>query len=236
MEPRADVRLVRHALIKKGSGLAERFLSDDFEDDSIELITAVIEPELTFFEVQVEGSFRDTMELHQPPFRERPEGLDAVDVGPATSEFVLSVLHPEVLLVAEIDQAVIPAPSVGVNDAVEADSSPDNGLQRGFSAVGDDLGVDHSISLEDSKNRCLSSGSAASLALDALAAKIGFIDFDFPGKGRFVFAKLGDSLSDKAIVSVNRVAVEASDGCSLASVQIQGETAYQLPEFGLRNS
>jgi len=176
------------------------------------------------------------MELHQTPFRERPEGLDAVDMGPATSKFVLTVLHPEVLLVAQIDQAVVPSPSVGVNDAVEADSSPDNGLQRGFSAVGHDLGVDHSISLEDSKNRCLASGSAAPFALDTLAAEIGFIDFDFSGKGRFVFAKLGDSLADEAIVSVNRVAVEASDGCSLTSVQIQGETAHQLSEFGLRNS
>lgn len=176
------------------------------------------------------------MEFHQAPLGKRPEGFDAVDMASAASKLVLPVMDSVVLLVAQIDEAVIAPPAIRVDDAVEVDPSPDNGLQRGLSAIRDDLGVDFSVSLEDAEDRCFAGGSTASFALDSLAAEVGFIDFDLTGKRRFMLAQFGDSLSDEVEVAIDRVAVEASKGSGLAGVQIEGVTAHQLPELGLGNS
>ena len=216
-----------------GSGLAERVLSDDFEDDSIELVSPIVEPELALLEVQVEGFSRDAMELHQPSFRKGPEGLDAVDVAAATGEFVLPVLDPVVLLVAEIDEAVIAPPPIGMNDAVLVDSAPDNGLQRGFRAIRHDLGVDLPLSLEDSEHWRFAESPASTFALNPFAAEVRFVDFDFAREGRLPLTKLGNSLSDEKVIAVDRIAVEASERGGLTGVQVQGETPYEMPEFGL---
>lgn len=176
------------------------------------------------------------MELHQPSFRKGPEGLYAVDVAAATGEFVLPVLDPVVLLVAEIDETVVAPPTIGVDDAVQIDFAPDNGLQRGFRAIGYDLGIDFPLSLEDSKHWRFAVGSAPSFPLDSLAAEIGFVNFDLTGEGRLSLAKFGNSFSDEVIVAVDRVAIETSESGRLAGVQVQGEAPYEMPEFGFRNS
>lgn len=67
----------------------------------------------------------------------------------ATGEFVLPLLDAVVLFVAKIDETVLAPPTIGVDDAVQIDSAPDNGLQRAFCATRHDLGVDLPLSLED---------------------------------------------------------------------------------------
>jgi len=176
---------------------------------------------------------RHAVKFHEPPFGKRPKGLDSVDMASATSELVLSVLHPKVLFVSEIDQAVISPPAIRMNDAVEADSSPNDGLQRGLCAIRDDFGVDPAISLEYAENRCLAGSAAASLAFDASAAEVGLVDLDFSHERGLVLAKLGNPRPDEVKIAIDGIAVETGEGSCLASVQIQGETPCQMPEFGL---
>lgn len=183
--------------------------------------------------MQVESLPRDTIELHQTSFRKGPEGLDAIDVAAATSKFVLPVLDTVVLLVAKFDEAVVAPPTIGVDDAVQIDSAPDNGLQHGFRAIRHDLGVDLPLSLEDSKNWGFAVSPASSFALDSFAAEVGFVDFDLAVEGRLPLTQLGNSLSDEKVIAVDRIAVEASESSGLAGIQVQGETPYEVPEFGL---
>jgi hypothetical protein len=75
--------------------------------------------------VQVEHARRDTVELLEPVLGEAPEALDPVDVTAATGELVGRVVDPEVLRVPDIDQAVVAAPAVAVDDRVECDSAAD---------------------------------------------------------------------------------------------------------------
>jgi hypothetical protein len=76
-----------------------------------------------------------TTETYHPGFCKPPEPLDTVDMGAASDEFVLPVIDPKMLSIADIDQTIVSTPAIRVDDAVERDTSPDNALQRGFAAV-----------------------------------------------------------------------------------------------------
>jgi len=115
----------------------------------------VVEPELGLLQVQVERMSSHAVELRQPPFGKAPEALDAVDVALAAGELALVVIDPQVPGVADIDQAVVPSPAVRMHDAVEAHPAADRPQQRGFSAVGYDLGVDAAMGLVKGKGRLL---------------------------------------------------------------------------------
>ena len=88
----------------------------------------MIKPPLALFEMQVEGLFVDAFESMQSHFGKAPECLDAVDVRPATNEFTLAVMHPEMLFIPNINKAVIPSPSVAVDDAPCIYTTSNNGL------------------------------------------------------------------------------------------------------------
>ena len=81
-----------------------------------------------FLEMQVEGVSGQSLELGEPDLGDTPEALDAVDVDGLAHELVLAVIDAEVA-VAEIDEALIAGPAIGVNDGVGVDLAADNPLQ-----------------------------------------------------------------------------------------------------------
>jgi hypothetical protein len=93
-------------------------------------------------------------------------------------ELILAVTDPEMFSVTDINQAIISAPAIRVDDAVEGDRSSDNALQRGFAAVSNNLVVNTTIALEDAKNGSFAKRATSAFALDAPGAEIGFVHFD----------------------------------------------------------
>lgn len=83
----------------------------------------MVKPELTLLEVQVERVVADAVELRQASLGEAPEALNAVDVSPAVYELVLPMLHPEVLLITDVDQTVIASPPVRMDHHRRFDSA-----------------------------------------------------------------------------------------------------------------
>ena len=116
--------------------------------------------------MQVEGVFRQALELSEPDFRHAPEPLDAVDVDGAPHEFILGMVNAE-MAVAEIDQAVVAAPPIGVDDGARVDPAADDALECGLRAVRDDLGIDMALPFEDAEDDGLAVGAAPPPALDA---------------------------------------------------------------------
>lgn len=57
------------------------------------------------------------VKLDQPALGTAPEALDAVDMHGAASEFIVAMIDPKMLVKAHIDQAVIAAPAISVDDA-----------------------------------------------------------------------------------------------------------------------
>ena len=85
-------------------------------------------------EMEVEGGFRQALEFGQPDFGQAPEALDAVDMDGALGELVPGMIDAEVAI-AEIDQAVVATPAIGVDDGARVHPAADNTLERGLRAV-----------------------------------------------------------------------------------------------------
>ena len=88
----------------------------------------MIEPKLTFFEMQVEGAGGHATETNQACFRVPPESFNAVDVSTTFGKFVLAVIDAQMLSKTNIDQAVVATLAVRVDDAFQLDSAPYNRL------------------------------------------------------------------------------------------------------------
>lgn len=83
----------------------------------------MVEAELGLLEVEVEGAAGDPLELGEAMLGEGPEALDAVDVVRAHGELVGAMVDTKMPGIAEIDQAVITAPAVGMDHGIEWDFS-----------------------------------------------------------------------------------------------------------------
>ena len=66
-------------------------------------------------EMEVEGVFRQALELGQPDFGQAPEAFDAVDMNGSFRKLVAGMFDADVAI-AEIDEAVVAAPAIGVDD------------------------------------------------------------------------------------------------------------------------
>src|SRR5437762_2086606 len=98
---------------------------------------------------------RDTMKLLQAMLGETPETLDAVNMVCATRELVLPMIDSIVLRVADINQAIVAAPPVRVDDRLRGNATANNGLQSSLLAVGHDLRIDTAFALQEAEDRCL---------------------------------------------------------------------------------
>ena len=87
----------------------------------------MIEAPLGLLEVEMEGVLWQSLELGQPDLGHSPEAFDAIDVDRAAGEFIPRMVDPEVA-VAEIDEAVVTAPAVGVNDGAWVHPAADDPL------------------------------------------------------------------------------------------------------------
>ena len=65
--------------------------------------------------MQIEGGFSHAAKLHQANFGVAPEALDAVDMVAADGEFVLAMLDSIVLLLTQIDDAIVGPKAVGMD-------------------------------------------------------------------------------------------------------------------------
>ena len=80
-----------------------------------------------FFQVQTESVFGQALELGEADFRHAPEAFDSIYMDRPSCELVLGMVDAA-MPVAEVDQSVIAAPSVGVDDGPGIDIAPDNAL------------------------------------------------------------------------------------------------------------
>lgn len=93
----------------------------------------------------------DPVELGESSFRETPEVFNPVDVdaGALFRELIVTMVDPKMFVIAHIDESVVSTPSIRVDNRRGINFPFNNGLERRFLAVGDDLGVHVSIPLDD---------------------------------------------------------------------------------------
>ena len=183
--------------------------------------------------MQEKGCLANTSELGKASFRVAPKAFYAIDMATLIGKFIVPVVDPEMLLIAYINQAVIATPSIGMDDAFDADSTSDNRLKRGTAAIRHDLGIDLALALEDAKDNGFTACAAASEALDSSRPEVAFINFDFSENWGLSLAVLSDSLAQGHEIPVHGISVQASHQGDLGGIQIKGKELQELPEFGL---
>ena len=136
---------------------------------------SIIESKLTLFKVQIEGRFSHTAKLHEAYFGKAPEAFDAVNVIGADGKFIVRMVDSIVLLVAQIDDAVIGPKPVGMDGRKHIDFAFDNRIKRFTRAIRNDLGINLSVSFVDAENDSFAVSSTATLAANTPCTKIRFV-------------------------------------------------------------
>ncbi len=142
----------------------------------------------TFSQVQIESLRRHAVEPLQAAFGIRPETFYFVDVNIADSKNIVRVIDSQMFGITDIEQSVITAPAVRMNDRIQSNAPANNVLQRFLSRVRNNLSINFTVSLIDAEDDLLAAGSTPALASNAACSEIKLIDFDFAtGKWRRAF-------------------------------------------------
>jgi hypothetical protein len=153
----------------------------------------------------------------------------------ALGELIVVVIDTKVT-VAQIDQTVVTAPAIGVDDRGDIDPAADNALQSGSGAVRHDLGVDLARPLEDAEHDGLAVGTSAALAADVARAEPALVHFDNAEEGALRLAGNLDTFAQATVQSVHGIAVQPAELGSLQGQKIGCKAAYYGPDLALRNA
>lgn len=88
----------------------------------------VVESELALFEVQEEGMLGQSTEPDQASLGIAPEAFNSVDVRWPVCEFIVAMLNTQVLAITDINQPVIPSPSIAIDNAFQGNMPANNCL------------------------------------------------------------------------------------------------------------
>ena len=160
--------------------------------------------------MQEKGCLVDTSELGKASFRVAPKAFYAIDMAALIGKLIVSVVDPEMLLVPDINQAVIATPSIGMDDAFDADSTSDNRLKRGAATIRHDLGINLALALENAKDNGFTARATTSESFGTARSEVAFVNFDFSENWSLSLAKLDDSLTQAHERPVHGISVQTS--------------------------
>lgn len=190
----------------------------------------------SFFQVQIERMFGYAIKLGQPTFCIAPERLDTVDMLFTIREFVLAMIHPEVLVKSNINQAVVASPAVGVDHGSWFYMTSDNALQRGLGAIRHDLGINFTLPFQQPKHDRLSISASPTFSPNSTSTKIRLINFNCVFKRCSHLASFGHTLANFKINAIHRSNRNANQCSSTGSRKVEGKAPHKLPKFSLADS
>lgn len=106
-----------------------------------------------------------------------PKGFDTVDMLRTADKLIVTVMHSEMLRKAHVNQSLIAAPTLGIDDAIYRDMASDDLLQRDFRGIGDDFGIHFVTAFQNTKNDGFTARTATAFATNTLGTEIGFVQF-----------------------------------------------------------
>ncbi len=110
------------------------------------------------------------------------------------SKLVLPMIDSVMFTVTDINQPVLTAPAIRVDNRRERDATANNGLQSGFLTVRYDLGIDLVITLEQAEDNGFTTGSATTLASHPASTEVRLVNFNLAvSERRLTFALFTDA-------------------------------------------
>jgi hypothetical protein len=143
----------------------------------------MIKPKLTFFQVQMERGLAHATKPTESCFGIAPKTLNTINVRLFLDKLIASMVDAKMFLVPQINQAIIPSPSIRMNNTFQLYTPPDDGLERLSGTVGDDFSINLPIAFENAKDNCLAQCTSSSFTLNTTSTKVTFINFNLTIKG-----------------------------------------------------
>ena len=79
----------------------------------------MVKPEFAFFQTKIKSVFCQRSKAHKAHLGEGPEAFNAINICVFIGKFIVAMLHSEVLLIAQVDKAIVAAPAVKVDNTFE---------------------------------------------------------------------------------------------------------------------
>jgi len=158
---------------------------------------------------------------------------------PSPGELPVAMHDPEVLRVAHVDQAVVAAPAIRVDDGLQANAAADDGPKRLSRAIRDDFSVHAAAALKDAEDDRLAAGAAAGLSTDATGSEVRLVELDLAGGLASEVGSLtvlGEAVADSAVEIVDTASGKAGEDGGMGGGQVEGEAPRELAETLLRNA
>jgi hypothetical protein len=153
-----------------------------------------------------------------------------------TGKLIVTMVNPEVLIKADIDQSVIAAPSIGMDYGIGRYMPTNNGLQCCFRTSWNNLCINFALALKHTKDNCFAISAPPPFTPDSLSTKVRFINFYRTLQRGFKLAILGNSLSYFKINSVDGSDRNTGQLSCASSSKIQRKTSNELSEFCFSDS
>ena len=101
----------------------------------------------------------------------------------SSREFTLTMMDPKMFIGSHVDQAILPSPSVGVNEALRIGPAPDDRLENCLARIGNNFRVDPIAALQKSEDDRFATGASAPPPPDSVRSEVGLVRFQVPIRG-----------------------------------------------------
>ena len=233
-----EIRKAHAALLERDGVLAE-----EFEEDSVKVLVAMVEAKCqcrsarnSLFDIKIEESARQASVLGQAHLRIAPKRLDPVDMVGSSSEFVSTVVDSEMAFVAQIDEPVVAAPAIGVDDTLIGHSALNDRFQCRSGAIVEHVGEDFTSAFVDADDRHFASCPSSAFTAHTLGSEVALVDFDDSLEGRSSVALCGDTNAHGQQMAVHAGAMNADQVGNFDRFEIQAKELVEEPELSIRKS
>ena len=203
----------------------------------IQIVTTMIKTKFAFFQMQVKLIVANAVELLHSAFGKAPEAFDAVNMDTAIGKLVAGMIDAKMFLKTDINQSVIAAPFVRMNNNIGGNAAANNGLQSAFLAVGHNLGINPAVAFENAEDDRFARSTATTFATHPSGSEIRFIDFDLSGSNRSLARRFfGKSMAYFLKDRVNSFPRKISQFRCFAGGYVHRKITHYLTKFLLGNS
>lgn len=121
--------------------------------------------------------FRHPVKLHQAMLGVAPKRFNTVNMPRTTDKLIVTMMYPEMFGKTHVNQSLITAPTVGIDDTLDTDTTSNNLLQRCFGGIGNNLGINLAPAFQNAENDGFPTRTAPVFTPDMFGTKIGFVQF-----------------------------------------------------------
>ena len=135
----------------------------------------VIEAEPGFFQMRVKRMLRYPIESYRAMLGIAPKKFNAVNMLRAVDNLIASMMPPEMFGKTHVNLSLITAPTVGIDDALDADTASNGFLQRCFGSIGNNPGINLVHTFQNVQNDVFPTRITSAFTSNTFCTVIGFV-------------------------------------------------------------